>query len=153
MFTKSPVRENRTPGSVRGLPGNWQSYRDQLFLDHDHRSAQFFPAVAISALKIGTHSESRALAHKHLPVQRATVRAHSGQSRNFVLAPPKNGQFLPAIASSVLSNLLSQFDACVSVREHPPGAAQHREEMDHVSARLESRAQPLCHHLRKPAAG
>jgi hypothetical protein len=24
------VRENRTPGSVRGLSGNWQSYRDQL---------------------------------------------------------------------------------------------------------------------------
>jgi len=23
------VRENRTPGSVRGLSGNWQSYRDQ----------------------------------------------------------------------------------------------------------------------------
>src|ERR1051325_3773010 len=31
-FTKSPVRENRTPGSVRGLPGNWQSYRAQLAL-------------------------------------------------------------------------------------------------------------------------
>jgi hypothetical protein len=25
---KSPVRENCTPGSVRGLSGNWQSYRD-----------------------------------------------------------------------------------------------------------------------------
>jgi hypothetical protein len=25
---KSPVRENRTTGSVRGLLGNWQSYRD-----------------------------------------------------------------------------------------------------------------------------
>jgi hypothetical protein len=25
--------------------------------------------------------------------------------------------------------------------------------MDHVGARLESRAQPLCHRLRKPAAG
>jgi hypothetical protein len=32
VFTKSPVRENRTPGSVRGLSGNWQSYRNQLFL-------------------------------------------------------------------------------------------------------------------------
>ena len=31
VFTKSPVRENRTPGSVRGLSGNWQSYRNQLF--------------------------------------------------------------------------------------------------------------------------
>jgi hypothetical protein len=30
VFTKSPVRENRTPGSVRGLSGNWQSYRDHL---------------------------------------------------------------------------------------------------------------------------
>jgi len=28
VSTKSPVRENRTPGSVRGLLGNWQSYRD-----------------------------------------------------------------------------------------------------------------------------
>jgi len=25
---KSPVRENCTPGSVRGLSGNWQSYRN-----------------------------------------------------------------------------------------------------------------------------
>ena len=25
---KSPVRENCTPGSVRRLSGNWQSYRD-----------------------------------------------------------------------------------------------------------------------------
>jgi hypothetical protein len=28
VSTKSPVRENCTPGSVRGLLGNWQSYRD-----------------------------------------------------------------------------------------------------------------------------
>jgi hypothetical protein len=27
---ESPVRENRTPGSVRGLSGNRQSYRDRL---------------------------------------------------------------------------------------------------------------------------
>jgi hypothetical protein len=27
---KSPVRENCTPGSVRGRPGNWPSYRDGL---------------------------------------------------------------------------------------------------------------------------
>ncbi|GGA14996.1 hypothetical protein GCM10008018_69830 [Paenibacillus marchantiophytorum] len=26
---KSPVREIRTPGSVRGVPGNWYLYRDQ----------------------------------------------------------------------------------------------------------------------------
>ena len=25
---KSPVRQFRTPGSVRGLSGNWQTYRD-----------------------------------------------------------------------------------------------------------------------------
>jgi hypothetical protein len=35
------VRENRTPGSVRGLPGNWQSYRDQLVFDADDGNAQF----------------------------------------------------------------------------------------------------------------
>jgi hypothetical protein len=28
VLLKSAVRENRTPGSVRGLLGNWQSYRD-----------------------------------------------------------------------------------------------------------------------------
>ena len=28
---KSPVRKIRTPGSVRGLPGNRQSYRDGSF--------------------------------------------------------------------------------------------------------------------------
>ena len=38
VFTKSPVRENRTPGSVRGLSGNWQSYRNQLPLDANQRN-------------------------------------------------------------------------------------------------------------------
>ena len=32
VFLRSPVRENRTPGSVRGLLGNWQSYRDELYV-------------------------------------------------------------------------------------------------------------------------
>ena len=41
VFTKSPVRENRKPGSVRGLSGNWQSYRDQLLFEADGRNAQF----------------------------------------------------------------------------------------------------------------
>jgi hypothetical protein len=26
---RSPVREGRTPGSVRGVPGNWHPYRDR----------------------------------------------------------------------------------------------------------------------------
>jgi hypothetical protein len=43
---KSPVRENRTPGSVRGLSGNWQSCRDQLFLEANGRNAQFLPTGA-----------------------------------------------------------------------------------------------------------
>jgi hypothetical protein len=28
---KSPVRENCTPGSVRGRSGNWPSYRDAAY--------------------------------------------------------------------------------------------------------------------------
>jgi C-terminal processing protease CtpA/Prc len=32
VLLKSPVRENCTPGSVRGLSGNWQSYRDPEIL-------------------------------------------------------------------------------------------------------------------------
>jgi hypothetical protein len=30
VFLKSPVRENRTPGSVRGRSGNRPSYRDAI---------------------------------------------------------------------------------------------------------------------------
>jgi len=30
---KSPVRENRSPGSVRGAPGNRRPYRDPLHLE------------------------------------------------------------------------------------------------------------------------
>jgi hypothetical protein len=48
VFTKSPVRENCTPGSVRGLLGNWQSYRDlcgqtfghELFANFRHTSLE-----------------------------------------------------------------------------------------------------------------
>jgi len=40
VFTKSPVRENRTPGSVRGLSGNWQSYRAQLVFEASARDAR-----------------------------------------------------------------------------------------------------------------
>jgi len=36
------VRENRTPGSVRGLSGNWQSYRDQLAFDAYKKMLSFF---------------------------------------------------------------------------------------------------------------
>jgi hypothetical protein len=32
VFLKSPVRKIRTPGSVRGLLGNWQSYRNGFAL-------------------------------------------------------------------------------------------------------------------------
>ncbi len=31
---KSPVRENRPPGSVRGAPGNWRPYLDLDHLGH-----------------------------------------------------------------------------------------------------------------------
>jgi hypothetical protein len=49
VFTKSPVRENRTPGSVRGLSGNWQSYRDQPVFNANDRNAQFLGRVVRSA--------------------------------------------------------------------------------------------------------
>jgi hypothetical protein len=32
---KSPVRANRTPGSVRGAPGNGRPYLDRSFLNCD----------------------------------------------------------------------------------------------------------------------
>jgi len=40
------VRENRTPGSVRGLPGNWQFYRAQLALNANDWHAQSLPKFA-----------------------------------------------------------------------------------------------------------
>jgi hypothetical protein len=36
VFLKSPVRENRTPGSVRGRSGNWPSYRDDVEEEECH---------------------------------------------------------------------------------------------------------------------
>jgi arylsulfatase A-like enzyme len=42
VFLKSPVRENRTPGSVRGRSGNWPSYRDAETLKlNGYSTAQF----------------------------------------------------------------------------------------------------------------
>ena len=47
---EEPGAGNRTPGSVRGLSGNWQSYRDQFPFDANDGNAQFLPTVARSAL-------------------------------------------------------------------------------------------------------
>ena len=33
VLLKSPVRQFRTPGSLRGLLGNWQFYRDWNFVE------------------------------------------------------------------------------------------------------------------------
>ena len=41
------MRENRTPGSVRGLSGNWQSYRHQLPLDANDGNAQILSAMLV----------------------------------------------------------------------------------------------------------
>ena len=30
VLLKSPLRENSTAGSVRGTPGNWRSYRNNV---------------------------------------------------------------------------------------------------------------------------
>jgi len=46
VFTKSPVRENCTPGSVRGLSGNRQSYRDL----RDDENARYLPPSTITVL-------------------------------------------------------------------------------------------------------
>ena len=44
MFTKTPVRENCTPGSARGLSGDWQSYRDPKLKEYlRHWSCTFEP--------------------------------------------------------------------------------------------------------------
>jgi len=38
VLLKSPVRENRTPGSVRGQLGNWLSYRDDCFVQLENKN-------------------------------------------------------------------------------------------------------------------
>ena len=45
---EEPVQENCTPGSVRGLSGNWQSYRDQLGVGVNDRSAWFLERLRAS---------------------------------------------------------------------------------------------------------
>jgi hypothetical protein len=45
------VRENRTPGSVRGLSGNWQSYRNQLLVEADERNGKFLPLATRRGLE------------------------------------------------------------------------------------------------------
>ena len=52
VFTKSPVRENRTPGSVRGLSGNRQSYRAHFCSSPTTECAvSFFTFVKYSRLQ------------------------------------------------------------------------------------------------------
>ena len=57
VFTKSPVRENRTPGSARGLSGNWQSYRNQL--PFDAHAVHFVKDMFVG----GRYQVDRALCH------------------------------------------------------------------------------------------
>jgi hypothetical protein len=47
-MTKSPVRENRPPGSVRGAPGNRRPYRDPICFRH--RSKFFSEKISEKAL-------------------------------------------------------------------------------------------------------
>jgi hypothetical protein len=70
----------------------------QLFLDANHRSAEFLPTVARSALNSASHSESRALARKGLTSAACNREAHSGQSSQLVLdSYDRNAQFLPTV--------------------------------------------------------
>src|SRR3954453_22065813 len=45
---RSPVRELRTPGSVRGVSGNRHSYRDQVFTGETHLQTE--PPIDPSSL-------------------------------------------------------------------------------------------------------
>src|SRR5215207_4796091 len=79
------------------LPSRWPLLRlfrssaphsgqsSQLSSDLNHRSAQFLPAVARSALNLPSHSESRALGLSVPSVQRVNVTAHAGHSSQLVL--------------------------------------------------------------------
>ena len=57
VFLKSPVRENRTPGSVRGLLGNWQSYRD----GQQHLQYRVWGATLLDALSNPVNREAEQL--------------------------------------------------------------------------------------------
>jgi hypothetical protein len=53
VFLKSPVRENRTPGSVRGLSGNWQSYRDDISLAYQVMRAKVLITLLLAFFGVG----------------------------------------------------------------------------------------------------
>jgi len=66
---KSPVRENRTPGSVRGPLGNWRSYRDGRFIDEREskspsRLERFFAILWLASLARFTFQRSRVTAQE-----------------------------------------------------------------------------------------
>src|ERR1700694_2911189 len=66
VFTKSPVRENCTPGSVRGLLGNWQSYRDLTGRNPAATSLRWLSTLgnvmnALRALRSASHFDLRFL--------------------------------------------------------------------------------------------
>jgi len=43
---KSRVRENRTPGSVRGRLGNWPSYRDGVQTESESKNGGYHESLA-----------------------------------------------------------------------------------------------------------
>jgi len=64
VLLKSPVRENRTPGSVRGPLGNWRSYRDGRFIDEREskspsRLERFFAILWLASLARFTAQETK----------------------------------------------------------------------------------------------
>jgi hypothetical protein len=65
-FDKSPVRERRTPGSVRGTRGNSRSYRDRHDFLRSVRS-QYRKGIGINNLDIrdvATRQDARDLLHR-----------------------------------------------------------------------------------------
>jgi hypothetical protein len=75
---ESPVRENRTPGSVRGLSGNWQSYRAQLFSQADNGNAQLVPAVERSVVVAQVGFDLARILQPNCVLIIATYRARNG---------------------------------------------------------------------------
>src|SRR5882762_7314763 len=80
VFTKSPVRENCTPGSVRGLSGNRQSYRDltgRLRL-HDRRQLLAQGRESIEAWQTGN-------AAGHCTIENLQTAGPAKQSRDYII--------------------------------------------------------------------
>jgi len=111
----SPVRELRTPGSVRGVPGNGYPYRDQLPLGKQHR-----PLVQPLVAQIDALELLRCPAHPDTPPCRVVSGCYTSVLKLCVMGwvwPPERFDWEPEAGISGTSH-----GKCPPTRHSAPGS-------------------------------